>query len=101
MKKLLFTLLIAFIATIASAQSKVEVKKEGNTFIAEKTVSTTGYTQTDYYYQDTDGITYQIYTHTISKGENQGVTKCYIRKTSKKSGKEYWKEIPVKPEDLK
>ena len=40
-------------------------------------------------------------THREASREKKGETKCYIKKVSKKTGNEYWKEIPVKPEDVK
>ena len=95
MKKLIILFAIVMSSTVCFAQSKVEVKKEGTTFVATKTASS--YIPTEYSYRDTDGKTYQIYVHTTKKGE----TKCYIKKVSKKTGNEYWKEIPVKPEDIK
>ena len=96
MKGRILTLAFILASTVCFAQSKVEVKKEGNTFVATKTTNSS-YIPTKYSYRDTDGMTYQIFVHTTKKGE----TKCYIKKISKKTGNEYWKEIPVKPEDVK
>lgn len=104
MKKIILTvaaLIIIGVSAAAQSPAKVEIKKDGNTFVATKKAVSDGYKATDYYYKDTDGKTYQIYVHTVSKGEHQGQTKCYIQKVSRKSGKPYWKEIPVKPEDLR
>ena len=107
MKKLFLTaaFLMAFgLGCIAQeANSNVTVSKEGKTFYATRNNSNNagkGYTPTGYTYVDTDGQAYEIHIHTTQRGENAGQTKCYIQRTSKKTGKTYWKQIPVKPEDL-
>ena len=89
---------------VAEKKSTVKVEKvNAKTFKATKQSDTrgSGYQPTGYLYQDTDGNTYEIHTHVVSRGDAQGQTKCYIQRTSKKSGKTYWKEIPVKPEELR
>ena len=89
-------------SSIAMGQVNYQ-KIDNNTFQATKTVSTkqSTYQPTGKYYIDTDGIKYEIHTHTVTKGDNKGKTFCYIKKVSKKSGKSYWKQIAVKPEELK
>ena len=113
MKKIFFCIAMLAIACVAMGQqptkvaekkSNVKVEKvDTKTFKATKQSGTrgSGYQPTGYLYQDTDGKTYEIYTHVVSRGDAQGQTKCYIQRTSKKSGKTYWKEIPVKPEELR
>jgi len=103
MKKIVITIaLFLAIAGTAAAQSSVSVTKEGKTFTATKKAdSEKGYKPTGFTYVDTDGKAYEIYLHTAQKGEHAGETRCYIKKTSKKTGKPYWKQIPVKPEELK
>lgn len=93
--------ILSLVTFIGFAQNPVKVTKNGNTFVATKTNASTGYTKTDFVYVDTDGKSYVIYTHKITKGDRQGQTVCYIQKVSKKTGKTYWKEIPVKSEDLR
>ena len=116
MKKMFFCIAMLAIACVAMGQAKptkvaenqntpkIKVEKVDNkTFKATKQSGTrgSGYQPTGYLYQDTDGNTYEIHTHVVSRGDAQGQTKCYIQRTSKKSGKTYWKEIPVKPEELR
>ena len=108
MKKTLLTIaafLLVGIATLnAQNTSSVSVSKDGKTFTATKQAKNTtgkGYTPTGFTYIDTDGNAYEIHVHTTQRGEHAGETKCYIQRTSKKTGKPYWKEIPVKPEELK
>lgn len=82
--------------------NNVTVTREGKTFTATRTNNNEGkgYTPTGYTYIDTDGQSYEIHIHTTQRGEHAGETKCYIQRTSKKTGKAYWKAIPVKPEEL-
>lgn len=108
MKKLFITaaLIMAFglCCNAQEGKSNVTVTKQGKTFTATKNSTTkgaSGYTPTGYTYIDTDGKAYEIHTHTTQRGKNAGQTKCYIQRTSKESGKKYWKAIPVKPEELK
>ena len=106
MKKTIFCIAIVAIATIAMGQThptKVGEKKsntkiekvDNKTFKATKTSGASGYVATGYSYIDTDGKTYEIYSHKISRGDRAGQTAYYIKKVSKKSGKEYWKEINI------
>ena len=101
MKKLfIFVVFSIMMGITAAAQTPAKVEKNGKTFTAIKGEGTSSYKPTGFYYVDTDGVKYEIHTHTTQKGKNAGQTKCYIRKTSEKSGKQYWKCIPVKPEEL-
>lgn len=61
------------------------ITRQGNTFVAERTATTSGSTETKYTYKDTDGETYKI--HLSKMGH------AYIIRTSKKSGKEYRKYL--------
>ncbi len=106
MKKLMIAAALFLACMAAQAQtttSNVTIVKEGKTFTATKNSgkSGSGYQPTGYTYIDTDGKAYEIHTHTTQRGKNAGVTRCYIQRTSKTSGKNYWKEIAVKPEELK
>ena len=105
MKKMFFCIAMLAIACVAMGQqptkvaekkSNVKVEKVDNkTFKATKTSGTSNYVATGYSYIDTDGKTYEIYSHKITRGDRTGQTAYYIKKVSKKSGKEYWKEINI------
>lgn len=112
MKKMILCIAMVLISTIAMGQAKptkvaenqntpkIE-KVDAKTFRAVKSSSRGGdYKPTGYYYE-VKGERYEIYLHTISRGDNAGKVACYIKRVSKKSGKEYWQKIDIKPEDLK
>lgn len=80
--KHLITLLVVL---LMSAASYADVVKEGNTFIATST-TTVKEKETGVYYQDKDGIQYIIYVS--PKGS------LYIKRISKKTGKEYKYYLP-------
>jgi hypothetical protein len=71
--------------------SNDELKRDGNTFIAEKTArsSSSSDISTVYKWSDNKGNTYPIYLHKFSKGENQGKYGAYVFRKSEKTGKEY------------
>lgn len=77
-------------------------KVDAKTFKASSTRSSSNstYTPTGYYYQDRKGDKYEIYIHTITRGNNAGQKACYIKKTDKNGNPRYQK-IGVKPEELK
>lgn len=82
----------------ATKTSNVKVEKiDAKTFKATKSSSSRGnsYQPTGYYYIDTDGNKYEIYSHVVTKGNNAGKTQYYIQRTSKKSGKTYWKKVEI------
>lgn len=63
------------------------ITRSGNTFTATSTRSAkSSATETKYEYKDTDGKTYKIF---ISRNG-----RCYIKRVSAKSGKEYNKYLP-------
>ena len=106
MKKMFFCIAFTLISVIAMGQAKptkvaekksnTKIEKVDNkTFKATKSSGASSYVATEYSYIDTDGKTYQIYSHKISRGDRAGQTAYYIKKVSKKSGKEYWKEINI------
>lgn len=106
MKKIIITIAAALLMGICSLNAQsVNVNKEGKTFTATKVAKTSsrgsGYQPTGFTYIDVDGEAYEIYTHEVTKGKNAGVTKCYIQRASKNTGKPYWKEIPIKSEELR
>lgn len=77
------------------------VKQEGNVFSLDDKAPSSRYTPTTFKWKEKDGTEYQIFYHTITRGDRQGQTVCVIRKVSKKSGKPYWKEIPVEASRVK
>lgn len=103
MKRIIITiaaaLMMGFFAANCNAQAITIEQPKAGEFVAKKNPYN-GYTPTNNYYTHTDGVRYEIYTHTITRGDRKGQVVCYIRITSKK-GNEYWNEIDVKPEELK
>lgn len=75
------------------------VKMDDKTFKVASTnttkASASSYQPTGYYYQLKSGEKREIYTHTITKGENKGRTFCYI-----KTPKGGWSKIKILPEEL-
>lgn len=82
MKKIMMCLLIA----ITALAGFCGVKKEGNTFIVEQSVSSSDDTETKYTWQDKKGNTYPIY---ITK-----TGAVYVIRVSKNTGKEYKQYLP-------
>jgi len=112
MKKLFFFIAVLAIANIAMGQQPTKVAKESKptqvvkvdnkTFKATNSKKSGGdYKPTGFYYETSKGEKYEIYTHVISRGDNAGQTACYIKRVSKKTSKEYWSKINVKPEELR
>lgn len=112
MKKIFFCIAMVAIASIAMGQthptkvgeSKTTqvVKVDNKTFKATNSKKSGGdYKPTGYFYETSKGEKYEIYIHTISRGDNAGKKACYIKRVSKKTGKSYWSKIDVKPENLK
>ena len=106
MKKTIFCIAMLLISSVAMGQAKptkvaekksnTKIEKVDNkTFKATKSSGASSYVATGYSYIDTDGKTYEIYSHKITRGDRAGQTAYYIKKVSKKSGKEYWKEINI------
>lgn len=83
MKKLLIILTVLIMGAVGTT-CFAEVVRTGNTFSVEQT--TQADTQTPYTWKDKDGKTYPIYI--TKKGA------CYIKRTSKKTGKEYKYYLP-------
>ena len=97
MKRILFILMM-LLCLGASAQTYNKV--DDNTFKVTATTGKSSYQPTGKYYIAKDGVKYEIYLHTVTKGDNKGKTFCYIKRVSKKSGKSYWQKIDVKPEEV-
>ena len=88
--------------SVAGTDSVKVVRIDAKTFGASKTSkSKSEYKPTGYYYQVKSGEKCEIHTHTITRGNNAGTVACYIKRVSKKTGKEYWQKIDVKPEEVK
>ena len=81
MKKFILCLLLAFFCITINA----EVKREGDTFKVEQTTKESD-TETKYTWEDKDGNKYPIFI--TKKGA------CYIKRVSKKTGKEYKYYLP-------
>lgn len=108
-----FCIAMLAIACVAMGQAKpTKVAKESKTItvvkVDNKTFKATNskksggdYKPTGYYYETSKGEKYEIYIHTVSRGDNAGQKACYIKRVSKKTGKEYWSKIDVKLSDLK
>lgn len=87
MKKFLIALVVLIIGAVG--QINAEVVRNGNTFETVQTSQTD--VQTPYTWKDKDGKTYPIY---ISK---KGA--CYIKRISKKTGKEYKCYLPKETQE--
>ncbi len=84
MKKAIFCLIMAIVCLSSYAQ---DVVREGKVFKAQTTQTTKSEDkQTEYTWEDSKGNKYPIY---ISQ---RGA--CYIKRTSKKTGKEYKQYLP-------
>lgn len=102
MKRLIITAAVMLALGMAAQAQEKNIVRNGNTFeVVKETSEGKGYTPTGYYYKDVDGQRYEIHTHTTQRGKNKGVTRCYIQRVSKETGKPYWKVVDVKPEELK
>ena len=85
MKKLVMciTMMLAF-SLVTNAQS---VQRQGNTFTQVSNKKSAGKeTKTQYIYKDSKGVEYPVYLSSTGK--------AYIKKISKKTGKEYKQYIP-------
>ena len=85
--------------TKVSEQTSKVVKVDNKTFKAATSSSKKSggdYKPTGYYYQLKSGEKREIYIHTKTRGEHKGQQACYI-----KNPKGGWREIPVKPEELR
>lgn len=108
MKKLLSMFAIAVMMAVgcATMSAQTTITRQGNTFVATKTTKEKPAKESTYYptnakYLHLDGKTYQIFTHTITRGENKGKEFCYIKMVAKKSGNERWEKIEVDPAEAK
>ena len=88
MKKFLIALVVLIIGAVG--QINAEVVRNGNTFEVTQTTAQSD-VQTPYTWKDKDGKTYPIY---ISKKGS-----CYIKRISKKTGKEYKYYLPKETQE--
>lgn len=88
MKKndLIKIIVLFMLMIIGMYDADAQVTREGNTFVAEQTSSSSSNTKTEYTYVDTDGKEYPVY---ISKNG-----RCFIYRVSKKTNKPYKKYLP-------
>ena len=82
MKKYVLFILLSLFSLGSFSQ---HIEKEGKTFFVTK-VTSRKEIKTDYFYADSSGK-YSIYI-------NPSSGKCYVYKTSKKTGKQYKKYLP-------
>lgn len=79
MKKLFIFTILIFLFCCVNAQ---QIKKEGNIFSVEKTVSLQDTIMTVFSYKDSEDNLYPIWL-------NKKTGSCFVIKTSKKTGKQY------------
>lgn len=85
--------------TVRKSSVKVE-KVDSKTFKATKTKKEAkdkyaSYEKTSYFYIDTDGKKYDVYSHKLSRGPNAGQTSYYIFRVSGKTGNRYPKKVNI------
>lgn len=87
MKKII--LCISMMLALSMATSAQSVTRQGNTFTQvsnPKSQSSTKETKTQYTYKDSKGTSYPIYLSSTGK--------AFIKKVSKKTGREYKQYVP-------
>ena len=97
MHKFIIGVIIILASIVGCNTAKAQnVKREGNTFIAESSrgASASKDVATTYTWKDTKGNEYPIYLHQYSKGENAGKWTAYVIRKSAKTGNEYKYYIP-------
>lgn len=97
MKKFIIWVIIILAGVVGCNTAKAQnVKREGNTFIAESNrgTSISKDVPTTYTWKDTKGNEYPIILHQYTKGENTGKWTVYVMRVSAKTGKEYKYYIP-------
>lgn len=97
MKKTIIIVIAAIFAVMnvnaQEPQKKVELNRETKTFSKVEKKKSTGI-PTPYVWEDSKGITYQIFLHQYTKGENKGKWTCFIWRISQNTGKEYKYYLP-------
>ena len=109
MKKIIVLAALLAVSCCAFAQQKKDTVKKSSVKVERvdsKTFKATkqkkevkdkyaSYMPTGYSYIDTDGKKYEIYSHTLSRGQNAGQTCYYIFKISGKTGDRYPKKVNI------
>ena len=86
MKKLLLYIIMMLVFGIQNASAQT-VQREGNTFVqVSKQKSSVKETKTQFTYQDSKGNVYPVYLSSTGK--------AFIKRVSKKTGKEYPQYLP-------
>lgn len=88
MKHIMFILLLVLFGVasntaFAACQDTIRVEAKAKSSSYEKTGDVVVY----------KGQTYDLYKHTFTKGKRAGQVGYFIRRTSAKTGKEYWYEL--------
>lgn len=83
MKKIVLLIVMLFSFCVVNAQN---IQKEGNTFVQVTKKAEAKETLTSYTYKDSKNNVYKIYLSSTGK--------AYIKKTSKKTNKEYKQYLP-------
>lgn len=81
MRNIIIFLLCVLTLGINTLKCEAQVKKNGNTFSVENTRKSTTLTQTQYFFETSEGVL-PIYV-------NKENGRCYVIRTSKKTGKMY------------
>lgn len=82
MKKFtIFLICVLGLGISTPIECQAQVKKSGNTFSVENTRKSTTLTQTQYFFETSEGVL-PIYV-------NKENGRCYVIRTSKKTGKQY------------
>ena len=79
---IIITIILFCVPSYSNAQN---YNREGNTFVANNTKSKANAKKTNFTWQESDGTKYDIYISSTGS--------CFIKKISKKSGKEYPKYL--------
>lgn len=100
MKKTIIALALMLAGVMAMAQNtntpatEKAYKREGKTFVEQKSQVLKGDTITAYTWRDSAGKEYPIILHRYTKGEKAGKVVAYVIRVSKKSGNEYRYFLP-------
>lgn len=85
MKKMFICIMMMLCLGVNNSSSQT-IQREGNTFTQVTTKKESKETLTEYVYKDSKGVEYPIYLSSSGK--------AFIKKVSKKTGKEYKQYVP-------
>lgn len=98
MKKTLIAVALMLAGVMAMAQNTTTTntayKRDGKTFVEQKSQVLKGDTITAYTWRDAQGKEYPIILHRYTKGEKAGKVVAYVIRVSKKTGNEYRYFLP-------